>query len=159
MEFSQFYEKLNDSERVLIGFGEAMKNVSEEGFKKLSELLKDKNYFILYMEDDRGLVAKYFDTERIAVATDIDLEAEKSEEIIRYTKWLSMTMNKKLLIMEMGASFLNPTALRWPLERITFLNDKAFFYRINGKLPQVAEEVASKSVPVSMKPEEFIDKL
>ncbi|MBE5940549.1 MAG: hypothetical protein E7266_09160 [Lachnospiraceae bacterium] len=154
-----FMNNINDSERVLVGLGEAMKNAPEETYIAIKKLLDEKNYFILYMNDDNGFCRKYFGEDRIAPAEDINVDGEKSSCVERYTKWLSMTINKRLVILELGASFLNPHILRWPFEKIVFYNMKSVLYRVNGKLPQVPEEIADRAVPVMMKPEEFVNKL
>ena len=32
----------------------------------------------------------------------------------RYTRWLAMTMNRELLVLELGEGFQVPTVIRWP---------------------------------------------
>ncbi len=62
----------------------------------------------------------------------------------KHKKWLVGTLNKSLLTLELGASMKFPQIVRWPFERIAFLNNKAFFVRINEKLPQLSVELKDK---------------
>ena len=46
--------------------------------------------------------------------------------------------------MELGVSMRLPQVVRWPFERVALLNNKAFFLRVNGKLPQINAELKEK---------------
>ncbi len=61
-----------------------------------------------------------------------------------YTKWLQGTLNKKLLILELGSEFECPSVMRWPFEKITFYNQKAEMIRVNERLYQLTEELKGK---------------
>ena len=37
-----------------------------------------------------------------------------------YTKWLQTTLNRKLLILELGVGMQYPSVIRWPFEKIAF---------------------------------------
>lgn len=65
-----------------------------------------------------------------------------------YTAWLQKTLNRKVVILELGEGFLTPTVMRWPFEKVAFFNKKARFYRINEKFPQVSEELREKACAV-----------
>lgn len=65
-----------------------------------------------------------------------------------YTEWLSRTLNKELLVLELGVGFQTPTVIRWPFEKTAFFNKKAQFYRINEKFSQISEELKDKAVTV-----------
>ena len=73
-----------------------------------------------------------------------------------YQKWLSGTLNKKLLILELGVGFQTPTVIRWPFEKTVFFNRKAHMYRINEKFYQIAEELKERVVPVAADSMEFV---
>lgn len=60
----------------------------------------------------------------------------------KYTQWLSRTLNRELLILELGAGFANPSVLRFPFERTVIFNRKAYLYRVNERFPQIAKELA-----------------
>lgn len=66
----------------------------------------------------------------------------------KHKKWLSGTLNKSLLVLELGVSMRLPQVIRWPFEKIVFLNNKASFIRVNETLPQLSQEVGSKGKSV-----------
>lgn len=39
-----------------------------------------------------------------------------------YTRWLSGTLNRKLVVLELGEGFQTPTVIRWPFEKTVFFN-------------------------------------
>ena len=65
-----------------------------------------------------------------------------------YTKWLQGTLNKKLVILELGVGMKFPSVARWPFEKIAFFNKKAEFIRVNGTLYQMSEELADKGISI-----------
>ncbi|SCP95502.1 SIR2 family NAD-dependent protein deacylase [Anaerobium acetethylicum] len=77
----------------------------------------------------------------------------------KYTKWLQNTINRELCILELGVGFAFPTVIRWPFEKIAFINQKAHFFRVNSRLPQLTEELAEKGVSIAADPVEFIRNL
>lgn len=76
----------------------------------------------------------------------------------RYTRWLQLTLNKKLVLLELGVGFDVPTVIRWPFEKIAMLNYKAWLYRINQKLPQLPSEIKDKGTSVNENSFEFINR-
>ena len=74
----------------------------------------------------------------------------------RYTKWLQMTLNKKLCILELGVEMNLPNIIRWPFEKVAFYNQKASFFRINKTLYQLTEELGEKGVSISENAVEFL---
>ncbi len=72
-----------------------------------------------------------------------------------YNKWLQGTLNKKLLILEFGCDFSLLSLIRLPFEKIALINQKAVYYRINGKYPQVTAELKDKMISVACTPQEF----
>ncbi|MFG6325956.1 MAG: hypothetical protein K1W00_03820 [Lachnospiraceae bacterium] len=75
----------------------------------------------------------------------------------KYTGWLQLTLNKKLVLLELGVSFDAPTVIRWPFEKIAMLNYKAWLYRVNQKLPQLPLEIKDKGTSISENSFEFIN--
>lgn len=61
-----------------------------------------------------------------------------------YTKWLQGTLNRRLLVLELGVGMRFPSVIRWPFEKIVYFNKKAAFVRVNEKLYQLAEELSGK---------------
>lgn len=64
----------------------------------------------------------------------------------KYMKWLQGTLNKNLCILELGVGFRYPTIIRWPFEKIGFLNQKADFFRVHHSLYQLSEELSGKGI-------------
>lgn len=66
-----------------------------------------------------------------------------------YTKWLQGTLNKKLVIIELGVGMKFPSVIRWPFEKVAFFNNKAHMYRVNGRLYQLSEELKGKGTAIA----------
>lgn len=63
----------------------------------------------------------------------------------RYTRWLTGTLNKDLVILELGVGFDNPGVIRFPFEKTAFFNQKGFLYRVNRRFPQITEELKGRA--------------
>ncbi len=68
-----------------------------------------------------------------------------------YRKWLQGTLNKKLVILELGVGMRFPSVIRWPFEKVAFFNNKAHMYRVNEKLHQLSEELKGKGTAIPKK--------
>ncbi len=66
-----------------------------------------------------------------------------------YTKWLQGTLNKKLLVLELGVGMQCPSVIRWPFEKVAYFNQKALFWRVNETLYQLSEEIKEKGTSIS----------
>jgi len=77
----------------------------------------------------------------------------------KHKKWLVGTLNKSLLCLELGVSMKFPQIIRWPFERIALLNNKAFFVRVNAKLPQLNAELKGKSESYDVNSVEWVKEL
>ncbi len=67
-----------------------------------------------------------------------------------YKKWLQGTLNRRLLVLELGVGMQYPSVIRWPFEKAAFFNQKAFFCRVNETLYQLTEELSGKGCGISM---------
>lgn len=65
-----------------------------------------------------------------------------------YKQWLAQTLNKNLLIIEIGVDFYLPNIIRWPFEKAAILNQQAFFIRVNTRFPQFPEELKNKAIAI-----------
>ncbi len=74
-----------------------------------------------------------------------------------YMQWLSRTLNKKLLLLELDVNFTLPSLIRWPFEKNAYLNNKAFLIRVNQEFPQLPEEINGKGISVAMSSNEFLE--
>lgn len=66
-----------------------------------------------------------------------------------YTRWLQGTLNRNLLILELGVGMDFPTVLRWPFEKAAFFNRKAYLCRVHENLYQLTEELSGKGCGIS----------
>ncbi|MDD3052167.1 MAG: hypothetical protein PHR06_13620 [Candidatus Cloacimonetes bacterium] len=71
------------------------------------------------------------------------------EQWKKYTKWLQGSLNRKILILELGVGMHFPSVIRWPFEKVAFFNNKADFWRVNEKLYQLSEELNGKGTSIS----------
>ncbi len=73
-----------------------------------------------------------------------------------YTKWLQMTLNKKLCVLELGVGMNLPNIIRWPFEKIAYYNKKASFFRVNGSLYQLTEKLSDKGISIGENAIDFL---
>lgn len=73
-----------------------------------------------------------------------------------YMKWLQGTINKKVCILELGVGVKYPTVIRWPFERVAFINEKAKFVRVHETLYQLTEEIKEKGISLQANPVELL---
>lgn len=76
------------------------------------------------------------------------------EQWKQYTRWLQGTLNRKLVVLELGVSLQFPSVIRWPFEKVVFFNRQAFLIRVNEKLYQLTEELGQKGCGI---PQNAID--
>lgn len=74
----------------------------------------------------------------------------------KYTKWLQGTLNKKLCILELGVGLKYPSVVRWPAEKITYLNQKARLIRVHPSLYQLPEEIKNRGISLAEDPITFL---
>ena len=63
-----------------------------------------------------------------------------------YMKWQTGTINRSLVILELGEGFATPTVMRWPFEKIIYFNRKSRLYRINESFYQLPKEAEKRYV-------------
>ncbi len=78
------------------------------------------------------------------------------EQWQKYTKWLQMTLNRKICILELGVELNLPHIIRWPFEKIAFYNQKADFFRINASSYQMTAELGDKGVSIDMNAVDYL---
>lgn len=78
------------------------------------------------------------------------------EQWNKYMQWLKGTVNKKLCLLELGAGMQYPTVIRWPFERLTFINEKSNMFRVHSKLYHLAEEIKGRGYKIQEKPIDFL---
>ena len=73
-----------------------------------------------------------------------------------YTSWQTMTLNRSLVILELGEGFQIPTVMRWPFEKIVFYNRKSMLYRINENLYQIPKEAGERAAGIEGNSVDFV---
>lgn len=73
-----------------------------------------------------------------------------------YMKWLQGSLNKNVRVLELGVGMQYPTVIRWPFEKVTFINNKAKFVRVHEKLFQLTEDIKEKGVSIEENPIDFL---
>lgn len=154
--FQDLLKDLQDSKCVLIGLGEAfsLKNPEDEMkyirfYKKLKETLGVKDYYIVTQAEDDLIFQCGFDKKHVAAPF---VYPEEEENWNDYMKWLSFTLNRHLLVVELGVGFENPMVIRFPFEKTVFLNQKSKMYRVHPVLPQVTAEIAERGTAIQAEP-------
>lgn len=169
--YLDFVNKYQDSDMVLIGIGDELSTYMKK--KEYAELLQfyipyleKKNYFCITSSTEKEFFWGELNTKRIvqpALCEARDDEQEEKSTIEKqwdfYNKWLSATLNKKLMLVELGEGFKVPNLIRWPFERVAFINQKSSMFRINGKFPQISENIAERAVSVEENPYVFLQEL
>ena len=67
-----------------------------------------------------------------------------------YMTYLSRTLNSKLLLIELGVGLEYPTVIRWPFEKVTFINKQAHLIRVHDKLYHHTPEIEGKTDSIQM---------
>ncbi len=67
-----------------------------------------------------------------------------------YMKYLTETVGSNLLLLELGVSLDYPTVIRWPFEKVAFINNKAHLVRVHEKLYQHTPEIKDKTDSIKM---------
>lgn len=141
---------------------------TEKVYENISEIL-NKYYKDGYIEKD-----KMFEELREAMpqcpmckevmSANIVKSNNYSEEGYRgqwdsYMSWLQKTLNRKLVMLELGEGFETPTVIRWPFEKVATVNNKATLIRVNDKVWQISQDIQAKAIPVKMSGITFAEKI
>lgn len=157
--FKELLADLKQSKCVLVGLGEAftLKNPEDEQryirfYKTLKEKLGARDYYIVTQAEDDLIFQCGFDKKHVAAPF---LYTEDEENWNDYMKWLSFTLNRHLLVLELGVGFVNPMVIRFPFEKMVFLNQKSKMYRVHSMLPQVTVEIGERGTAILADPLEL----
>ena len=166
-----FIRDYQESEMVVIALGSEMNQKVISQDEELSKLLHfyqpildKKNYFIISTNSDRLLEDSEYNQRRLVepilngTLEPLQQEAQSPEEKQWdfYNKWLSATLNHKLLLIELGEGFQHLNIVRSPFEKITFINQKSKMYRINEIFPQVPKTIETRATSVSINSYTFL---
>ena len=161
MQKQEVIDAIANAEMVLVGIGEEFSSCEkkdlQEAYSALGALLKDKNYYMITVSDDMSIHASGFPKDRICEPLLYGEVPEDHTDWIRYTKWLQGTLNRKLLILELGVGLSRPGIIRFPFEKITMINQKASLIRIHAHLYQLPEELADRGYSVQENAPHFLN--
>lgn len=163
MEIEKIYEELNgrfaDAERILVGIGAEWKvrdpereTMVQQAAKKLTNILSGKDYFVISTLEKEELDRLGFESFHTVAPLDVSLTEEQWN---LYTEWLSRTLNRKLVILELGEGFKHPSVIRWPFEKTAAINNKACMYRVHKTFYQIPDEMKEKGTAVKSDSVEF----
>lgn len=186
-----------------------------EAYRKLYELIKDKNYFVITTCIDENVKKADFDLERLVepcgnyawfqcsakcstklypveefsdlvnqalldgvgldslemptcpdcgkplafnniLCEDNYVEEGYKPQWEKYTRWLQMTLNRKLCILELGVGMNLPNIIRWPFEKTAFYNQKASFFRVSEALYQMPEGMDERGISIGLNAVDFL---
>lgn len=166
----KFYKELvqtyEEAEMVVIGVGIQLQNTNMETDRQLnglidfySRLLAQKNYFMITAFEKDIFAGSSFDRKRVVHPLLINEEVPDNIERKQwdlYNKWLSATLNRRLLLVELGEGFRHPNLFRWPFEKINYINRKSKFYRVHDTFCQLPENICDRAVGVPVHAKTFL---
>lgn len=76
-----------------------------------------------------------------------------------YSAWLQKTVNRKLVILELGVGMLYPSVIRWAFEKTSMFNKKSYFCRVNRSIYQLSEQTEGRGIGVEQSPYSFLKEL
>ena len=154
--------KLETAEMVLVGTGEefeaeSSQDILSKAYEKLAQLLAGKNYFVITTGKDDLIMQSGLKVDRIVQPL---LFEEDSDQMPpkwdKYTKWLQGTLNRNVLILELGVGLKYPGVIRFPFEKAAYFNKKADFIRVHGRLYQMTEELGDKGISIAQNAVAFL---
>ncbi|MCI8510771.1 MAG: hypothetical protein HFE83_02090 [Lachnospiraceae bacterium] len=147
-------KKLAAADKVLIGIGaEWKKEGAKQGAERLKGFLDGSDYYVITSLDGEDVSRLGFERTHMAAPLDVSFTEEEWDA---YMGWLGRTLNRSLLILELGEGFERPGLFRWPFEKAAAVNQKACLYRIHKRLYQISEELSERAVGVAADSVEFI---
>lgn len=154
--FEKLLQDLQESKCVLIGLGEQFTSSDSEEeleniqfYYQLREALGQKDYYIVTQSENELIFQCGFDKKHVAAPM---LYPEDTENWNDYMKWLSYTLNRHLLVLELAVGFSNPGIIRFPFEKTVFFNQKSKMYRVHPTLPQIAAEIGDRGTAILSDP-------
>lgn len=159
-------DKIKDADMILVGIGEELsteKNQTNElinFYNVLAEMIADKNYFIISINSDSVVFDSELNHERItAPFSETEEISPEGDDIMweKYMKWLPGTLNKKLVVLELGVLLTKPNVIRWPFERAVMLNEKSHLIRVNKTIPQLPLELKERATSIDDNPLYFFE--
>ena len=163
MIYSDLIDDIKSADYVLFGLGKEIYSSDDteiyDNLKKLFASMEHVNYFIV-STDKAGTIRNCGLNERRIVCPVNENNAEDQEKQWDfYNKWLSSSLAKKIVIVELPEDFSNPNVIRWPFERIVMINQKAKMYRVHSTFYQIPKEIGDRACAFEMNGAQFIKEL
>lgn len=155
-------DKLETAEMVLAGIGEEFEAESSQeilpkAYEKLAQLLAGKNYFVITTGKDDLIMQSGLKVDRIVQPLLFEEDSDQMPPMWdKYTKWLQGTLNRNVLILELGVGLKYPGVIRFPFEKAAYFNKKADFIRVHGRLYQMTEELGDKGISIAQNAVAFL---
>ena len=153
--YKEIIESFINADKVLIGIGTGVNKLDEKIIHFYNGYLEKKDWFIITSRTDNLFSDLSIGEKRVC---NVLLENNEKQWDL-YNKWLSGTLNKKLLIVELGEDFSRPHIFRWPFEKIVFINKLSTLYRINEKFYQLPENIGDRAYGYKINVNNFIEEL
>lgn len=139
-------------------------NKTYDNYNDVINMLLSSNF--LKKEDDKYIINKS-DMWKMKVSTDtipkcpicgseMRMNLRCDEEFVEddgwhkhlsyYEEFLKKIKNKKVLLLELGVGYNTPVIIRYPFERMTYLNNNFTLVRINREYSEVSREIKDKSM-------------
>lgn len=156
--------KTDPAAAALLAFHKSQKKVGgcekeqvQKAYGVLADLLKDKNYFVISLCEDGLLEQAGLKENRILTPAkegeeETDSGVYPTDSWETYTKWLQGTLNRNLVILELGVGMELPQLIRFPFEKVAYFNQKSCLYRVHSHLYQMTEEIKERGYSVPMHP-------
>ena len=160
----ELLEMINDAELVLVGIGEEFLTSENsetdvlKAYENIADVLGEKNYFIVSLCNDDIIYSSGLKIDKITAPfspNESNNEDEGKSQWDKYMMWLSCTLNKKLLVLELGVLLNAPQVIRWPFEKTVMYNNKAQLIRINEIMPNIPSEISEKAKAIKKNGVEF----
>lgn len=164
-DWEKLEQEIKKAEFVLVGIGKEFHSTERNqeylmgAYNHLSDLLKEKTYFVVTENEDNVIFSsKIMDFFIAAPFADEERIQSSEEQWNAYLNWLTATLNHRLCILELGVGFQNPQVIRWPFEKTAQFNLKSVLIRINGSFPQLAKEIVGRGISIHENAVDFLNK-
>lgn len=175
MEKQKVLDRIKSSMMVLVGIGTEIseKHHTREEllafYQEIAGSVKGKFYFVVTLNTDDLIYEAGFDPSLIVAPCGSDRtgnvitnghydESGYLPQWKAYQTWLGNTLNRELVILELGVGFEYPSVLRFPDEKMAFFNQKSTLVRIHSEFPQIPKEIRERSLSVTADPVDFWSK-
>ena len=175
MEKQEILNRIKNSMMVLVGIGAEISekyHTREEllaFYQEIVETVKGKFYFVVTLNTDDLIYEAGFDPTLVVAPCGSDRtgnvitnghydENGYLPQWKAYQTWLGNTLNRELVILELGVGFEYPSVLRFPDEKMAFFNQKSTLVRIHSEFPQIPKEIRERSLSVTADPVDFWSK-